>query len=333
MCQVMKITLEEIAKMAGVSKATVSRVLNSAPGVGAETRKRVQEVIQRVHYSNNGIQLKMYSKSIALVVPDIANPFFASIACSIERKARSEGYIVILANTDSSEKQELEYISNLIAKKVDGIILIPSGSQCRKAHLLPHKYGIPMVLLDRGLEGLDPDCYVYSDNEYAAFRSCELFIRNGAKEIAFISGPLDVSTSQERLDGYRIAMKQYGLPYSEDHIKIGNYTVESGYNAIMDLVRSGTPFTEVLAANDLMALGAVRALKELSFRIPEDIEIIGFDNIMFSYYLDPPLSTVQQASVEMGAVATHELVKLIHGMTVKKRIILQPRLVLRKTTR
>ena len=326
----MRITLEEIAKISGVSKATVSRVLNSAPGVGPETRKRVQEVIQRMHYTNDSGQYKTCSKSIALVVPDISNPFFSNIARSVERRAREDGYIVILANTDSSEKKELEYISNLIAKKVDGIILVPSGNKC---HLLPRKYGVPMVLLDRKLEGLEPECYVYSDNKYAAFHSCELFIRHGAKWIVFISGPMNISTSVERLDGYRTAIEQYGLPYSEDTVKMGDYSVESGYNAIIELECAGIHFSAVLAVNDLMALGAVKALKELGYRIPDEVEVIGFDNITFSYYTDPPLSTVQQASIEMGTAATGALLKLIQKETVQRRISLQPKLVLRRTTK
>jgi len=329
----MRVTVEEIAKIAGVSKATVSRVLNSAPGVGEETRNRVQAIINRLHYSNDGQRLRTYSRSIALIVPDISNPFFSNIAYSVEKAARVKDYIVIFANTDSSEKQEIDYIRNLVAKKVDGIILVPSGSRCLDGHHIPQKYNVPMVLLDRKLDRFGPSCGVYLDNKLAVFRSCEVLIQHGADKIAFISGPLGVSSSIERLQGYQTAINQYHAYYSEDLIQIGNYTVDSGYNAIINLEQAGVQYQAVLAANDLMAIGALNALKELSRRVPEDVELIGFDNIAFSRYSDPPLSTIQQPTVKMGVTATELLLRLIHGERVCESIYLQPKLLLRKTTK
>lgn len=325
--------MEEIARISGVSKATVSRVLNNAPGVGVETRKIVQEVIDRMNYSHVSTQFPMRSRSIALVVPDISNPFFAHIAHAVETRAHLDDSIVILSNTDTSEEKELEYISNLIAKKVDGIILVPCGSKCRKGHLLPEKYGIPMVLLDRKLEGPTSFLGVYSDNEYAAFRSCEVMIEHGAKRIAYISGPMGVSTAVERFNGYKLALEQYGIPFKDDLVRMGNYTVESGYNAIIEMEKAGTKYEAILAANDMMALGALNALKEFSYKIPEDVELIGFDNINFAHYCDPPLSTIQQPTTEMGERSTDMLLQLINRKKVGHSIHLQPKLLLRKTTK
>lgn len=329
----MRVTLEEIAKIAGVSKATVSRVLNSAPGVGDETRKRVQKILEQVQYSNRDSHLRTYSKSIALMVPDISNPFFSSLAHAVETTARKNGYWVIFVNTDSSEEKEAEYISNLIAKKVDGLILVPCGSECRKEHLIPRKYGVPMVLLDRKLKGLHAECGVYSDNQYAAFRSCEILFQHGAKRIAFISGPMNVSSSIERLEGYQTAILQYQADASPDLIRTGDYTVESGYNAVIEMERAGIEYSAILAANDLMAFGALNALKELSYRVPDEKELIGFDNILYSRYCAPPLSTIQQPTAEMGALAVNLLLRRIQGEATESAIHLQPRLLLRKTTR
>ncbi|MEG0914091.1 MAG: LacI family DNA-binding transcriptional regulator, partial [Oscillospiraceae bacterium] len=300
----MKVTVEEIAKIAGVSKATVSRVLNnSANGVSEQTRAHVQEIINKMNYSLDKYKSNnksMRSRSIALVIPDITNPFFADIAKAVENKAKEEDYIVILSNTDFSETNELKCISNLVSKKVDGIILIPSGKVVQKEHFYPGKYNIPMVLLDRKLEGLDNCPGIYSDNEYASFKACEMMLKSGSNRIVFISGPLGVSTSTERLEGYRLALMQYEIEYDVHLVKYGNYTVESGYNAVIELERAGTKYSAIIAANDMMALGALKALKELSYSIPEQIEIIGFDNITFSQYCEPPLSTIQQPTIEMG---------------------------------
>ncbi len=333
----MKITVEEIARLAGVSKATVSRVLNNSPtGVGKKTRERVEKIIRDTNYStNNNVKEKseMKSKSIALVLPDLTNPFFSEIAKAIESRAKKDDYIVFIVNTDFSEENEVKAITSLLTKKLDGIILISSCSVAQDVHFLPKKYNIPLILLDRKLEGLSDHIGVYSDNEYAAFTSCEALIKNGSNRIAFISGPLGASTSKERLEGYKVALKQYNIEGNDELIKFGNYTVESGYEAVLSLERYGVRYSAILAANDMMALGAIRALTELSYNIPNDIEVIGFDNISFSQYCEPPLSTIQQPTVEMGVKATETLLRIIIGETGIESTRLYPKLLLRRTTK
>lgn len=333
----MRVTLDEIAKLAGVSKATVSRVLNDVPdGVGSETRERVWEIIKKTNYSTDCSTLSarnMKSCTIATVVPDIANPFFADIAKAIESRAREKGYTTTISNTEFSEQNEANVIKNLVSKKVDGIILVTSIYRARAEHLLPEKYGIPMVLLDRKLMGKKNWYGVYSNNEMASFQCCEMLIKNGSDQIAYLSGPLDMSTSQERMNGYKLALRQYGCKQDPALIKYGDYTVESGYNAIVELERSGRRYNAVLAGNDLMALGAINAFREFSIKIPEDVELIGFDNIMFSRYFDPPLSTVQQPTVEMGRRATDMLLQMIDGEPVKENIVIDAKIVTRKSTK
>lgn len=329
----MRVTIDEIAKIAGVSKATVSRVLNNSPtGVGPPTRKKVQRIIEEMNYFPDHSGIRMRSRSLALILPDITNPFFADIARSATSRAIEDNYVVILMNTDFSEEKELQYITNLLAKKVDGIILIPSGQESQKEHFAPRKYGVPLVLLDRKLKGLH-GCSICSDNEYAAFCCCEKLIKNGSKEIAYISGPLKISTSLERLEGYKLALQQYEIPFDSTRVKVGDYTVASGYNAVLSLEKEGIEYSAILAANDMMALGVLRALKEFSYRIPEDVEVFGFDNIDFSQFCDPPLSTIQQPTAEMGRKAIEALLAMINGENVSSAIRLQPKMVLRKTTK
>lgn len=251
----------------------------------------------------------------------------------MEARAREADYIVVLASTDFSEESEKKYIVNLLAKKVDGIILIPSGKHSCPEHHLPQKYGVPMVLLDRKF--VNERCWlgVYSDNAYAAFRACELMFSHGSHRIAYLSGGSSVSTSLERLEGYKTALEHYNISYCPALIKYGNYTVESGYNAVVELERANIQYTAVLAANDLMAFGAMNALREFSYRVPEDVEVIGFDNIAFASYCDPPLTTIQQPTLEMGRQACEMLLKLIHGEKVSESIRLHPKMLIRKTTR
>ena len=332
----MKITVEEIARIAGVSKATVSRVLNDSPsGVGPETRRRVQDLIESMGYTNeHTIEPKhIRSKTIALLIPDVTNPYFADIVKAVEMRAKQDDYMVILVNTDFVPEMEREYISKLVAKRVNGFILVSSSSHSYKEYFKPQKYGIPMVLLDRRIDGLEEYPSVCSDNVYASYSACDVLIRKGARSIVFCAGNEGISTSEERMEGYKEALLKHGLPFSDAHIKYGQYTVEGGYNAIIDFEKAGVKYDAVLAANDLMALGAVKAMKELSYKIPEEVQVIGFDNVTFSQLCSPALSTIQQPTVEMGKKAAEMLIEMMDGKKINRNVRLQPRLILRETTK
>lgn len=333
----MRITMDEIAKLAGVSKATVSRVLNDSEcGVGEQTRVRVKKIAEELGYSVEQTEKKKnvsFTRYIALILPDITNPFFADLAKSVEQSLRRKGYSLVLANTDFSEDNEAAQIRELMVKRLEGILLVPSGIRAREEHDLPRRYQIPMVLLDRKLEGISDIPGVYSNNEYASVISCEHLIRKGARDIVFISGPLNVSTSIERFEGYKAVLAQHSIPFRPEMCRHGSYTVESGYNAVLELERSGVSYSAILAANDLMALGALKAVREFGYRVPEDVQIIGFDNIEFSQYCEPSLSTMQQPTFDMGAKA----VELLTGIIEKRDLVqperLIPKLLMRKTTR
>lgn len=333
----MRITMDEIAKLAGVSKATVSRVLNDSEcGVGEQTRVRVKKIAEELGYSVEQTEKKKnvsFTRYIALILPDITNPFFADLAKSVEDSLRRKGYSLVLANTDFSEDNEAAQIRELMVKRLEGILLVPSGIRAREEHDLPRRYQIPMVLMDRKLEGISDIPGVYSNNEYASVISCEHLIRKGARDIVFISGPLNVSTSIERFEGYKAVLAQHSIPFRPEMCRHGSYTVESGYNAVLELERSGISYSAILAANDLMALGALKAVREFGYRVPEDVQIIGFDNIEFSQYCEPSLSTMQQPTFDMGA----KVVELLTGIIEKRDPVqperLIPKLLMRKTTR
>lgn len=333
-----KITLDEIARMAGVSKATVSRVMNNVQeGVSDATRQHVKKIIEELNYDTDSAlaaRRGMRSHSIGLIVPDITNPFFSELAREIGNVAMYYGYSVLLGNTGFAMDVECRYITAFIAKKVDGLILVSSGSECQDAHMMLQKYRVPCVLLDRDIQGLKCSALVQSDNANASYNCCDLLIRNGSRNVVYISGPTHVTTSQERLEGYKRALKKHNIASASELIKRGNYTLESGYNAVLELERAGIRYSGILAANDMMALGALKALQELSYRIPDEIEIIGFDNIVYTQYTDPPLTTVQQPTIEMGREAIRLMMDAIDGKLKKvENIRLQPKLLRRKTTR
>ena len=333
----MRITMDEIAKLAGVSKATVSRVLNDSEcGVGEQTRVRVKKIAEELGYSVEQTEKKKnvsFTRYIALILPDITNPFFADLAKSVEQSLRRKGYSLVLANTDFSEDNEAAQIRELMVKRLEGILLVPSGIRAREEHGLPRRYQIPMVLMDRKLEGISDIPGVYSNNEYASVISCEHLIRQGARDIVFISGPLNVSTSIERFEGYKAVLAQHSIPFRPEMCRHGSYTVESGYNAVLELERSGISYSAILAANDLMALGALKAVREFGYRVPEDVQIIGFDNIEFSQYCEPSLSTMQQPTFDMGAKAVELLTGIIEKRDPVQPERLIPKLLMRKTTR
>ena len=333
----MRITMDEIAKLAGVSKATVSRVLNDSEcGVGEQTRVRVKKIAEELGYSVEQTEKKKnvsFTRYIALILPDITNPFFADLAKSVEQSLRRKGYSLVLANTDFSEDNEAAQIRELMVKRLEGILLVPSGIRAREEHDLPRRYQIPMVLLDRKLEGISDIPGVYSNNEYASVISCEHLIRKGARDIVFIPGPLNVSTSIERFEGYKAVLAQHSIPFRPEMCRHGSYTVESGYDAVLELERSGISYSAILAANDLMALGALKAVREFGYRVPEDVQIIGFDNIEFSQYCEPSLSTMQQPTFDMGAKAVELLTGIIEKRDPVQPERLIPKLLMRKTTR
>lgn len=334
----MKATIEEIARIAGVSKTTVSRVLNNkTEGVGAKTRQRIELLLEEMYYCGHSASHPLQaprSKTVALILPDITNPFFAELAKAAENYLSKSGYMLFLGNTDFSSEKEDQYLKSFISKRVDGIMLISTAQACTASHRMPAKYGTPCVLMDRKLSSMPYTAGVFTDNEYAVFRSCELLIRNGSTSIAFISGPANVSTSLERVEGYKASIQHYNLEFDERLIKFGNYTLDGGYNAIMELASEGIHCTGIIAANDTMAIGAMKALSELSYRIPQDVEVIGFDNIGYSRMCTPPLTTIQQPIIEMGRTASQLLLDAINGKKLKdRRIYLQPKLLIRESTK
>lgn len=337
----MRATISDIAREAGVSLATVSRVLNDkSEGVGAETRSRIKEIMERLEYEPCGVARGLAtgkSRSVGLVVPDIADPFYPLLIKGAEDELRRRGYGLFLCDSDLSIDKEKEHVRILLEKRVDGVILDSTLSDCDCQLDLLEKRAVPYVLLDRAIETRSLAAGVYADNREGARIATAYLLDGGARRLLFIDGPAGLAPSKLRRAGVADAFKEKGMDPTMLLDAYGDYSTGSGEVAIDELLgSSGTrpPFEAVFASNDRMAIGAMRALKRRGFRVPEDIEIIGFDDIELSALVDPPLTTIAQPAAEMGRRSAELLLCLAEGnKPVRTVVMLEPTLVVRGTTR
>lgn len=334
----MKVTISDIARMANVSKATVSRVINNKPeGVGKETRDKVLRIVEEAGFHPSMVARGLVTKktkSIGLIITDIANSFYPLLVRGAEDYANKLGYSLFLCNSDNNPEKEREYIKAFIEKSVDGVILSSSMNETSYHYSILKSKNIPLVVLDRCVEGKQYDASVFFNNVKGAYIAVNYLIDKGHKDIAFISGTKSLVISKNRLKGYRMALEEKNIKVREDIIVEGNYQYESGYKRVVELIDQGKTFTAIFAGNDSMAIGAIKALKSRNIEVPDQVEIIGFDNVDISSHFDPELSTIGQPAYEMGFKGAMQLIKLIEGKQIdKKDIILEPELVLRGTTK
>jgi len=334
-------TIADIAKAAGVSEATVSRVLNErAEGVGAETRKRVKGIIEQLQFEPCGVARGLAtgkSRSIDLVIPDVADPFFPLLIRGIEDALRCQGYGLFLCDSDRDFRKEQENVRMLLEKRVDGVILNSTLSDCDAQLDLLEKRAVPYVLLDRIIELRPLGAGVYVDNWMGARMATELLLDGGARRLLFINGPEQLSVCKQRRKGVEDACRDRGGAPVTILVGSGDYSVESGErvtDALLGDPGGKPPFDAIFAANDRMAIGAMRAVKRHGLRIPDQIEVVGFDDVEPARLVEPPLTTIAQPGFEMGRRSAELLLRLIAGEKPRKRIIvMEPALVVRGTTR
>jgi LacI family transcriptional regulator len=324
-----KVTMDYIAKIANVSKSTVSRALNNDPRVNDDTRERINQIARDLNYKPHQVAqalAKNNTNIIGVVIPwlprSVADPFFLEFLQGIGEVAHERGYSLTLPNI------EINRIENLLNTNLDGIILTEPFINDPRIELLKGK-GIPFVFLGNPMSG-DEVCWVEVDNETGAFQAVNYLIKSGHKKIATIAGSSDLVAGKYRLEGYKRALREGGLQLDEDLIKYADFTQEGAYEAARELLRGKQDFSAVFAANDLMAMGVIRALKEAGIKIPEEIAVMGYDGIQIGEFIEPPLSTIKLPSVKMGRVAMNLLLKLINNEKIEERqVLLSPRILLR----
>ena len=329
-------TIHDVARTAEVSATTVSHVLNDSRHVSDDLRARVLSAIETLGYTPNrlaaGLRRKQTS-TIGLVVPDNTNPFFAAVARAIEDASFEQGFSVILCNSDGDAAKEKFYINVLLEQRVDGTVLVAANSSADLlAPLLDS--GMPLVLIDRDLPNATTMVdKVLSDNLGGGLQAVQHLLALGHRRIACVTGPSHVSPSANRVTGYRQALTDAGIALDEDLIVRGHFDFVSGFAATQRLLDLTAPPTAIFACNDLMAVGALSALVERGRRVPDDISLVGFDDIPLASYTNPRLTTVAQDQRALGAVATELLLARVKDRQRLAQVHICPTsLVLRAST-
>ncbi len=331
----MTVTIKDIAEAANVSVTTVSRVLNDKPDVSPNTRKVVLEKINELGYKPNSIARGLAlqkTNTLGLIIPDISNPFFPNIVRGVEDMANKKGYSIIFCNTDNEQKKEKEAIELMKEKQVDGILLSLSTTNKKELKEL-RNVEYPVVQIDRKIPDIDyPSITI--DNYKSAYTATKYLINFNHQKIAHITGDLETITGSKRLEGFKNAITEANLNIKDSYIKKGNYSKKSGYQNMLDLLKNNNPPSAVFIANDLMAVGAYQAVFELDLSIPEDISIIGHDNIDVTNLVNPTLSTMAQPKYELGHKAVQLLIEEIENNNLSnEEIILTTDFINRNSTR
>ena len=327
-------TMKEVAAIAGVSIQTVSAIINCKPGISPETSARVNAAIQQLGYRPYTLARSLRTRqtnTIALIVTDIYNPSFSMIASAVEDNAHSLGYNLVLFNTHDDPEREANYIRTVYDRWMDGVIFVATGDQFTSLDSLKQD-GIPTVAIDRIPMGyLGPS--VTLNNYKAGVMAAEYLISLGHKRIAHISGPLKLLLARERLAGYQDSLKKASL-YPIDLLPPeGDWSCKSGFEAMQAILSWSEIPTAVFVANDRMAIGAMRAISKRGLRIPEDISVIGVDDIEVADFQSPALSTIRQSFPEMASHCVHLLMEILDGNEPENpQIVIEPELIVRQST-
>lgn len=328
-------TIQDVAKRAGVAPITVSRVINNSGYFSEETRERVEAAIAELGYVPNrlarGLRIKQ-TDTLALVLTDINNPFFTTVARGVEDAAGEAGFTVTFCNTDESEAKEKKYLEVLLQQQVDGILLVPAGDSPNSVQYI-QKHGIPVVILDRRIPDVSTDS-VRCDSEGGAYQLVRLLQELGHRRIAILGGPEGISTADDRLAGYRRAMAEIGQTEDNELVQSGLFTMSSGYEMVKKAVAKTPRPTAIFAANNFLTVGALRGLQDCGLRVPEDVALVGFDDIPPDLTTFPFLTVAAQPAYEIAQTATKLLLARLTGEAPEtyQEIILPTELIIRHSS-
>jgi len=332
------IRIIDIAEKTNVSPGTVSKILKGTYTGSQETKERVLKIAKELGYTPNMIASSLKSrrsKTIALIVPEISIPFFPELSRGVEDIAKKNDYNMILCSSDNDPNQECKLLSSLERRWVDGIIFSKITDDTLKEkipRLLANK--VKMVFVDRVPARSNlPIAIVEIDNEKAAYSATKFLIKLGHRDIACITGPLNTRIAQQRLEGYKRALIENSIPIRDGLIVEGAFNLDSGFKGVNILLEKGVHFTAIFACNDLMAVGAIKALRKKNLDVPDDVSVMGFDGIPLCEYIEPALTTVVQPIYEIGKAAAELLLESIReGIELKDHIVLDTRIEVREST-
>lgn len=304
-------TIRDVARLAGVSVATVSRVINQNGYVNKDTEQKVRKAIEQLQYMPNSVARGLAGKqtgTIALILPDISNPFFPEIARAVEDVAQKQGYTVILCNSDDQGQKEQTYIEMLRKKYIDGIIFASNTLREEDVQQMQANK-IPLVVLDRALAS--GSCSVIRSRNYEGAKlAVEHLLQIGCRKIAHLYGPQEMITAKERMLGFEESVMHFPW-YSPSLMVPGYFSVEGGIAAVMELLSRHRDVDGIFCGNDLMAIGALKGLHQLGIRVPDEVALIGFDGISLTQITQPELSTIAQPIYDMGTLAAQVLIAAI----------------------
>lgn len=323
--------IRDVARLAGVSVATVSRALSNPEKVSAESLDKVHTAIAQVGYRPNMLARNFRSArayTVVVLVPDIANPFYSLFIRALEDRAQQKGYAVLLGDTRGTPEREMEYIRRVETRLADGIVQLRPSSEKSQNNIPPD---IPCVNACGCEYTTGPAIRI--DNRAAAKTMVNYLISLGHRRIGVISGLKDNPHAIDRLEGYKEALTEAGIPFEKDLVAEGDFTMWSGLNAAFQFCNMKVRPTAIFSMNDEMAIGAMQTLKNQGIRIPEDMSVTGFDDIAYAKYSDPSLTTISQPAEEMGKMAMDMLLRIIEGETLSQReCVLPTEFIIRKST-
>lgn len=324
-------SIKDVAAEAGVSVATVSRVLNSHPSVSPDAKARVLAAVDALGYRPNAVARSLrtdQTRTLGLIISDVLNPYFTALARSVEEEARALGYSVIIGNADERPELQDHHIRTLLDRRIDGLLVSPTDGGSPQI-LDAARGGTPMVFVDRWIPGVDVPV-VRADGCPAVRDLVAHLHRLGYRRLAIIAGPAATTTGSERVEAFRDALGELGLPLPDAYIGQGDFQADSGRRATERFLALPEPPDVIFAADNLMALGALDAIRARGLRVPQDIALAAFDDIPWFVHTDPPVTAIAQPTGDLGRAAVRALVDVIEGRPPQS-VTLSARLVVRRS--
>ena len=323
-------SIRDVARIAGVSPATVSRVMNGTANVNEEKRQKVEDAIAQTGFCPNELARALYKKSsriIGVIVPDIENPFFSELAKAVEDEAFQKGYRMLLCSSGNNQEKEMQNIQMLVQMKADGIIIM---TNCAGTGKMLKTCQVPVILVDRNVEGVNENAIVESDHYKGGYLAAEHLVKCGCKNIVCLREPSGYSSGIRRYKGYLDVCQKYGL--KEQYVNC-TYDYEDGRNAAKEAMEKYPDLDGIIASNDMVAMSVYKQLRKMGKKIPEEIQLIGFDDVNFGQVFTPELTTIHQPIREMGTVAAQIVERCVEGQSYEKRNVFDVKLIQRETTK
>ncbi|WP_338846858.1 LacI family DNA-binding transcriptional regulator [Massilia sp. W12] len=323
--------MKQVADRAGVSTSTVSHVLNNTRIVSQEARERVQQAIADLRYIPSAVARSLKNdrtKTLGILIPNNSNPYFAEVIQGVEDASFEQGYNLILCNSYDDVEKQVAYIRVLLEKRIDGLILVASGHDEELIHLLAAEE-LPVVVVDREVPGVNAD-FIQADHEQGAYQAVRYLLELGHRRIACVAGPQDLLASSDRVAGYMRALQEAGAAFHSEWLINSDFTSEGGFRAFQQLLALPQRPSAIFVSNDLMAIGGLCAAAASGVQIPQQLSVVGYDDIALASFANPPLTTVAQPKHEIGYLTAQTLIERLKQPThVATREKLPTRLVLR----